>query len=132
MKSDLLLELANHLDTIDPSVFDLGRWKSQLPVNECGHAGCAIGHGSDIFWDMGLRLAKDDAGTFIPTFNNYRSWRAVEKFFDLNEEESKYLFAERKYEKKTLTLPSEVSDRIRNFIKGNNNVGGAESNASGE
>lgn len=109
MNAERLLLLADHMDTVDPSLFFLEDWK-------CGTAACAVGHACTIpsFQKAGLTLTPailNGKASGTPTFLMHHGWRAVQKFFDLTAIETSELFSSESYEKNA--LPSDVAEKIR-------------------
>lgn len=120
-----LIFLANFLDTVPKSRFDLDSWRSTTNEisdrvffsKECGTTACAVGWACALpqFQALGLkfrhtypvlsRKGKPDKG----------SWDAVEEFFDIGQEESAYLFLDTRY-LESESGPSDVAARIRKFV----------------
>jgi hypothetical protein len=113
-----LLKLADLLDGVPPSQFDMGAWKSP-----CGTTCCAMGWGCTIpsFRKAGLKLTLDGEDDSIhrdyylayePPGQDFflnGLWAAAD-FFDISYLEAKALFITDKKEK-----PKTVAKRIRKF-----------------
>ena len=119
-----LIFLANFLDTVPKSRFDLDSWRSttneisdrQFLSKNCGTTACAVGWACTLpqFQALGLkfrqypvlsRKGKPDKG----------GWDAVEEFFDIKQTESAYLFLASRYEESE-SGPSDVAARISKFV----------------
>lgn len=80
----------------------------------CGTTACAVGHACFDPWfnEQGLRINEYGA----PSFEDETSWWAVEKFFELGEDDAFHLFSGGNYPKEQETTPLDVADRIEAFI----------------
>lgn len=115
MKSRLL-RLAEFLDTLDPTQFNIRNWVTDPDgkcagdgaVPGCGYAGCAVGWACVLpeFVEAGLRLV-DGA----PRWGN----APPEDFFGITEDEFDYLFMSGMYEDCAPedVTPKMVAERIR-------------------
>jgi hypothetical protein len=87
---------------------------------ECGYSACAIGHAAMMpeFRSLGLYLTYRGtmAGRLIPYFDGEHEWRAVEKFFDINETQAHKLFTDDHYESANPSA-KEVAKAIRKFVR---------------
>ncbi len=112
MKKNLLLLVADHLDTVPDADFNLADWRRKVDT-PCGFVGCAIWHAVTIpeIAQAGLRMAGDK-----PVCGNICGWQAVEYVFGLDRKTSSYLFLDECYEKLDKTKPKEVAARIREFV----------------
>jgi hypothetical protein len=114
MRKDRLLKLAEFLETKqfnEEEKFDLNIWKEE---DECGTAACAIGWSASIFKDEGLKIIKGNM-RYIPVYELFRKWEAVENFFEISHEETLTLFSARSYYPSNNHLA--VVKRIREFVK---------------
>jgi hypothetical protein len=109
MNTERLLRLADHLDTVPESAFDLMDWA-------CGTTACAVGHACFIpeFMAAGLRMDFIDGGLPIPSFGNCYGWMAAGVFFDLPPGASVKLFDPDYYSHRA--KPQDVAARIRQFV----------------
>lgn len=106
-----LLVLAEFLKSeIVAAEFDMQSW-----VNECGSPSCAIGYATTIpeFRAAGFKLGKDGFG-FEPQYRGWHAFRAVQHFFDLEAEDSWFLFSLDHYQRDP--SPNFVAARIRTFV----------------
>jgi hypothetical protein len=71
MNVERLTILADMLDTVPETRFDLREWK-------CGTTACAVGWACSNKQLQEQGLSYDDA----PTYDGVRGWRAVDKFFE--------------------------------------------------
>lgn len=116
MNKEALLKVAEILDKVNPEKFDLKGWK-------CGTTACACGHAAmdPWFYEQGFSIKGLEPYLTI-SYKGLQGWDAIEEFFDLNINDSFYLFEEDSYEdgfeKNKKTPPLEVADRIREFVKG--------------
>lgn len=141
MNKERLLRLADLLEVDakkpDGIKFDLGDWayravprkgetSSMFTVDEaiplnCNTAACAIGLAalSGVFAKDGLTYAITDRGTLTPKVGADYGFDAVEKFFDLPERDSCFLFDWSKYPEE-LRQGAEaelyVAQRIRQYV----------------
>lgn len=102
------------LNEVPPDKFSITNW-----VADCGTVACAIGHACNIpsFQKAGLHLeGKLDPG-LSPAYNGNYSWRAVEKFFDLEAYQAAHLFDGEAYPKKYRTTLLEVVNRLAEYIR---------------
>lgn len=132
MRSDRLLKLAAHLESLWPDVFDMTTWAEIRPG--CGTVCCALGHATTLFAGEGLRLRWDyapdelragDAAVvryYGPGLYPPAGYAAAAVFFGLGPEEAIHLFAPFAYrdeadERRGPDItPYEVAERIRDFV----------------
>lgn len=126
-----LLTLAKFLLTVPEDNFDLSTWRAgdcsgfvtdeKLNNHTCGTTACAVGWACSIpeFINLGLHmpLHRVSAWSSYPVFSGQVSWDAVEKFFGITQEESKYLFQSDYYYGTSEATPSGVAIRIKQFVK---------------
>lgn len=106
-----MVTMLRALPLAQPSDFDLTTWR-------CGTIACAIGHAcvEPAFMGKGLTF---DAIECEPVYGPDKSWSAVEKFFAISCADAEWLFADWRYKSAGDTEPSEVADRIADFIESN-------------
>ncbi len=99
--------------------FDMTQWKSS-----CGTVGCAIGSYCDMYPNSKLQLMRDPSiqNMFYPTINGEHSdkpHQIVGDFFNITEEQAKYLFSPTSYRNDSFPFlrikKQEVLDRIKKF-----------------
>lgn len=115
MRTDLLKTLADHLDTVPVENFNMKLWQAR---NECGFAGCAIGHAEGLPGFEGLTFEPDIAehGLFVPVYDGFSGWQALVWLFGhISVDDAIYLFSPKFYSKDV--APAMVAARIREFIK---------------
>lgn len=124
-----LLRVADLIETVPISRFDMVLWGLKGTGPECGTVGCAIGWATQDPWfqKRGLRSRKTTP-SLLPMIYNPKTGRvltsidagfdAVEHFFGLSEEDARYLFCALQYEAER-PRPKTVSKRIRDFVEAN-------------
>lgn len=122
MKRDLS-RLAELVDVVLPQIkdeeFDLTVYKGE---GHCGTVACAVGHACfhPPFQKAGLALSYYDVGyTPYPMFGGYTGIEAVEKFFNLTEDEVESIFFPHSYPDQNDTTKAEVMQRIRKLLATN-------------
>ncbi len=112
MNAERLTKLAEHLKTVKPETFSMSFWN-------CGYTACAGGHACDIpeFKELGLTLVLERDDMSQIHYDGYSGFSAIEKFFDLNEQQSHYLFGS--FKTRTNLDESQI---ILNFVKDPTNV----------
>jgi hypothetical protein len=126
-----LLKLADFLDTLRPSQFDLSEWVSKVDVNGKPVVCCAIGWAAMLpeFRKRGLKLrpvafweeyyTNHPAKKLDPVLKGYTNWDAIEKFFGVtNDDDLEYLFYHKSYPAGERTKPQTVARRLREFVAG--------------
>ena len=124
MRRDLLIQLADHLDTVDPDTFDMEVWRRNEPLKSCGFAGCAIGHAVGLPGFEGLKLARTDiyALDYYPVYGSYTNYDAVGSFFGISPSDAARLFDPYFYntaydvDDSSTISPKMVATEIRRFI----------------
>ena len=107
--------------------FDLGLWGStedieNIPVSvSCGTTACAVGLAvvSGAFKRSGLTNGASFQGKIVPKFEGELGFEAVEKFFNLSNRESDFLFTDEYYtddQCKGAKGERAVAKRIRQFV----------------
>jgi hypothetical protein len=94
-------------------------WQVDPTTIACGTAACACGHAAMMpeFQAEGFKLLADMSDCQgVPYFEGEIGWRAVEKFFGLENSEASDLFSQSAHSYEG-TTPFEVAQRIREFIK---------------
>lgn len=132
MNKQRLLKLAGLLEKHARSKkgvkFDLKYWGEtekikDLTKADCGTTACAVGLAcvSGEFKRAGLDFRVDDHGNIVPTFDDYDEFTAVNRFFGIDQHESKFLFVDKSYPKKERAGAAgerAVAKRIRDFVSG--------------
>lgn len=119
MNKERLLKLADHLDTVDQSRFDMSTWS-------CGTQACAIGHACEIpeFRKAGLYL-ETLYGQAYPKYAEprqkyaeYSGFDAVAKFFSISLYRANKLFDFDSDGDEPISAisPKKVAENIRNFV----------------
>ena len=124
MRRDLLAQLADHLDTVDPDTFDMEVWRRDEPLRSCGFAGCAIGHAVGLpgFEDLKLARSYDDALGYYPIYGFDTHMDAVRSFFGISLYDALRLFDPTFYDTVydvddvSVISPKMVASKIRGFI----------------
>lgn len=124
MRRDLLIQLADHLDTVDPDTFDMEIWRRDEPPKSCGFAGCAIGHAIGLPGFEDLKLARADiyALDYYPVYGSYTNVNAVGSFFGISPYDAARLFDPYFYDTAynvddiSVISPKMVASKIREFI----------------
>lgn len=124
MRRDLLIQLADHLDTVDPDTFDMEVWRRNEPLKSCGFAGCAIGHAVGLPGFEGLKLARTDihALDYYPVCGFDTNYDAVGSFFGISLYDAARLFDPYFYDTaydvddSSTISPKMVATEIRRFI----------------
>ena len=108
-----LLVLAEYLQTLPRSKFDMGTWCSGRTMNECGATACAFGHAVEIpaFQRAGLRMC-DSWGELVPQYRGVDGFDAAGLFFAISDYDATHLFSESKLGE----TPKQVAKRIRAFV----------------
>lgn len=128
MRRDRLLKLADFLETVPRSAFNISDWQTKEPTKpegkrqgECGFAGCAVGWAAHAKLFRGLKF-QDNGFRHVPTFQGEEEWQAIGKLFDITnggpmgtQEEAEYLFYGPRYPNRNPT-PKQVATRIRMFV----------------
>lgn len=136
-----LLKLAQYLRTVPAPSFRMSNWAHEpaysgnrvsgdrlveiehisQPLNECGFAGCAVGHACSIkaFRRAGLSLVRDWQGIdgsadVTPVFRGKRSFAAAEYFFSITYDEAQRLFSPDTYAPSV--RPATVAKAIEKFV----------------
>lgn len=115
MNIEALNQLISVLESVNSYDFNLLNW-------HCGSYFCAIGHACQNQWfiDRGLSLYAGIYPVFKkPNGGKSTNWLAVEQFFDLNGNQTEYLFHVDSYPEKSLAKPSDVIERIKELIAKN-------------
>jgi hypothetical protein len=125
MRSDLLLQLADALETPMPAglYFNIWNWRCQryeVRGNPCGFAVCAIGLAVTLpGWERltirnGMPEIAADDGEF------HHSYFAVALLLEIELDQSQYLFSPHSYglEPGEQISPLDVASRIRAFVVG--------------
>lgn len=91
METERLLRLADFLETVPPSKFDMGRWLSRGGQphelqEECGTSACAGGWACVLFQDEGLKWEQDGSWGFMPTYDDMTGSDGLARFFGLADE----------------------------------------------
>lgn len=110
-----LQTLANFLKIVTANQFDLSTWYDD--DNTCGTTACAIGWATVIpeFSALGFKLVEPRySDQYLPYFNGYTSWDAVEEFFDLTTKQALFLFTSYYYPNSQ--NPKHVVDRLEHVI----------------
>ena len=111
-----LNKLADLLETQPPKEFTLSTWS-------CGFACCAVGFAASHPYftaeGLGLALAPQVSPTksYHPTYDFSESWGAVERFFELNDDEARSLFDPSCYCMNSWSDPRPVVMRIRAMVE---------------
>ncbi len=141
MNTERLSLLAKHLRNVDATHFNLYSWGAvdneaeQLDISDedelpkqvvargvqlikegaCGTTACAVGHACCVpeFQAQGLRWS---ANMLTPEYAGETSWAAVEEFFGLSYLNAQLLFSHTKYDTGLKTTPTQVAERIEDFI----------------
>lgn len=94
MRRDLLAQLADHLDTVDPDTFDMEIWRQDERFKSCGFSGCAIGHAIGLpgFEDLKLMGSNASLRAYCPIHGDNTSMEAVASFFEMPSSEASRLF----------------------------------------
>jgi len=119
------IERLNHLITIlervqnDPkekAQFDMNFW-----INYCGTSACAVGFAclDPVFQAQGLKIRDNE-----PKFQDFYSYSAAAKFFEITCTEVRYLFSPVDYGGYSKIEPVDVIDRIRKLINNQTKTGG--------
>ncbi len=124
-----LLLLAPRLRAVPPAQFDLETWGTVSP--QCDTICCAVGHATFMpeFQALGLSNYVAD-GHLIPVYEEQTtcvdygdSIEGICDFFGISYQEFLYLFTEDDYnilDGETQILPSQVADRIEEFVRRRN------------
>ncbi len=126
MRTDRLLRLADHLETVvakAPETFDMDTFGRAMA---CGTVCCALGHACSIpeFREAGLRMewvpdGPNECGEVVVA--GARNFGAAEVFFGIEDRTASYLFGPDDPEAPKRTTV-EVADRIRKFVAANTPV----------
>lgn len=123
MNKDRLLKLAAYLETVPSGHFNMKEWVNKPATKpegkkpgECGFSGCAVGWAAHGKLFRGLKFEQstllDGKSSLYPTYQNLDGFDAVEKLFDISEDDAERLFgSDRK------GTPKEVAKRIRSYIQ---------------
>lgn len=131
-----LKAMANMLDTVHESEFNLSMWVKQLPQQPttrlfglvqtnpgCGFAGCAMGWAAHLQIFPGIGIGKRGHVVYRPPSlgtNNatptteLRAWDATMAVFGISRNMAYYLFSPDRY--KMRATPATVSKRVRRLI----------------
>jgi hypothetical protein len=123
MDQEKLLRLADFLEILPDERFNLKRWsQDHFEPTACETTACACGWASVIFPELALKPVKFNTGRKSIYFTDkdnieYFGWIAIEKFFDLTQEEANDLFFVDSYRECNIE-PSRknVIKRIREFV----------------
>lgn len=119
-----LKTLADALDRMPETQFDIGDWKS-----ECGTVCCAVGLAGDIpeFQSAGFSLRKtgDSDPAYFPIFGEISGFSAVELFFGLGYSEVRWVFVGVSYPDPAEVTPGDVARRIRALLADKGFIAGA-------
>lgn len=141
MNIERLSLLAKHLRNVDATHFNLYSWAAVDNEDEhiditdgdefpkqlvargirlitegaCGTTACAVGHACCVpeFQAQGLRWAPEQ---LMPEYAGKTSWAAVEEFFGLSYLNAQLLFSHTRYDTGLRTTPTQVAERIEDFI----------------
>ncbi len=110
MNKERLKHLVTILEDINPREFYMGTFGHR---DECGTCACAAGYATldPLFRSQGLHpYARDD---LEPVFDNSYGWKALTRFFEIDNDQANYLFLETFYNAPvTRITPAMVVDRI--------------------
>ena len=119
MKAKRLLKVANMLNVIDPKKLDMESWTQQT---ECGTKFCVMGFTANLGLFKNFDLVNEGISDPVPTRRSelfyrkgnetFQGWTAIEKLFDIDEEQAEYLFTDG-------DSPEQLADRIREFVATN-------------
>lgn len=121
MNKERLLRLADFLETtVSEEQFSLHTWMSGN-VGECGTVACACGWATQIpeFAEAGLKIEpRQFANTIV--YGGHAGFSAAMLFFDLDYNESEYLFDSVRYPRVSMNKPVGIHcviSRIRIFVE---------------
>lgn len=112
MNKEALLKVAEIARNLNPATLDMEIWA-------CGTIKCLMGHAASDPWftERGFNLKRYDNVAY-PQYLNYHSFKAVEFFFELTNEEVTYLFDSTPDNvKKT---PEQLAQQIEDFVNAHN------------
>ncbi len=145
MNTERLQILADYLRRVQPSNFDLAEWgrvdmndmyiADSMPFTKdeprdkaleliregaCGTSACAVGHAC-LCPELNAQGLKWDNNTLTPRFGQSTSWYAVQKFFELDKDNARFLFESisSAYPSYDTVTPLMVAENIERFIKDN-------------
>lgn len=98
--------------------YDIPKSKTLSIPHACGAIACACGYAGlyPQFRAEGFITFPDGKLQFVTENRIYKGWDAVEKFFDIGEEESRYLFDSSAYKKDDRKNIHAVIDRLCTFV----------------
>lgn len=106
MRNDLLLKIADHVETVSPDSLVMNVW-----LGRGGTIGCAIGHSASILPELEW---KNCVLGQIPFFNKKPGIEGVAELLEIEFDEARCLFLRSYY---TSVTPQIIADRIRDFVK---------------
>lgn len=122
MNRERLETLADFLDTVDQTKFNLAVWYVGFVPEDftadafsgCGTVACAFGWACTIpeFQAAGLRM--NPMGE--PSLDGATGFLAAQRFFEIDGETALHLFASSEYQLRDLRDPTAVADRIRELL----------------
>jgi hypothetical protein len=123
MNIERLKRLRQLLDEVETPRFDMELWGNETP---CGTTCCALGLAAcDLeFKEQGLQAGWYSCGPrlrrMFPQFGDATGFEAGEKFFDITEAQSEYLFSPEAYEdgEDRKVMPQEVIEHIDELLDG--------------
>lgn len=119
MKKDRLLKVAEILEDVKPSLFDISCWFDRETGNACNTVACALGWAAQHPWFMARGLCLD--GENEPYFNGNYGEYAAEEFFDITHTQAAYLFMPDGYSGLNPSV-RRVIKRIRKFVETNGKI----------
>lgn len=125
MRADLLIELANYLDTVPENRFNYATWTSNdwnKDPHTCGTTACALGWATQIpsFKKLGLRFTPYGNVSTSMTADGYESagdpTEVAAGIFEITIRDAHYLFNPYTNWLGVRSSPARVADHIRRFV----------------
>jgi hypothetical protein len=117
MKRQLLLDLADYIETLPPERFNITRWWEKT---KCGTAGCMMGHAPDVPSIAAAGLARwpfSERSMFVARNGEVLEYLyAAPEVFDISVSEANYLFASHDA-MRYATTPTEAAKWLRTFVE---------------
>lgn len=120
MKKDRLLKVAEILEDVKPSLFDIRGWIDYDENKPCRTSACAMGWAAQHPWfrARGLYVTRDG----LPYFRSDGGTDAASSFFEITKLQAYYLFMPEGYSGGGNPSVRRVIKRIRKFVETNGKI----------